>query len=524
MPKSKILTLLLLFAAASVVVAQAVSLFSIPVPDSIRWFGDESWLMRESMTQGSEGVVRYPEALSSTLAHPKGVILGSTFIRSLLYGVPANLLYPQLNPVDVGRAVSMICGLLVCVVMWVYLRRATQETLLPAIALVALTTCFSFFANSHSARPDMLGGLVILGAAILFTNIEWRGNKQLFGTGALLAFVALGISTHVMLMLAGFALWMLWRRRDELGTRGILTIAGGSLAYVALIVVIRLVLEEKIYIRGPSGQAAEFGDVWRDIPLLQLFSFSAQSTVLAAKASLIWKEALPLVGLILFALGSRTLKRVPVSSLKRPMGSYAVVALLLWYFAERYHPSYLIHILPLLIVSVTLLIHKRSGEGMRMLLGSMAIVWVLLWHAEYWPMVERLQGVARANEKAVHELTELITREGKRPLIMTEASMTRALMGDSSVGFMTTHFQFFPDTPQSISAVLAKHHVTHALMFQTARYGYDRNAIDPLLKTLYQEGRLIARSSGTFFDISRDYRSDNAWVPQQDTILLFQLH
>ena len=69
-------TLLLLL-----IVMQARSLFVFPVPDSIRWFGDESWLMTESIATVETGTVHHPHALSSTLVrmYPAHTVIVTLF-------------------------------------------------------------------------------------------------------------------------------------------------------------------------------------------------------------------------------------------------------------------------------------------------------------------------------------------------------------------------------------------------------------------------------------------------------------
>jgi hypothetical protein len=88
---------------------------------------------------------------------------------------------------------------------------------------------------------------------------------------------------------------------------------------------------------------------------------------------------------------------------------------------------------------------------------------------------------------------------------------------------MTTHFQFFPIYDDSISKTLDRHGVDYCILFNTAHYGYDRNAIDPLVRTIKSRSDLIGREIGDFFDISKDYFSASPRGINADTLFLYRL-
>src|SRR4051812_31430565 len=107
---------LLVTAVLSLLILQFSSLCIFPTPNSLRWYGDETWLMSEAHSQITTGVVRYPMALGSTLEHSKGVVLSMTWLSSLLYGLPIALIHA--DPLSIGRTVTAALSLLLLILFY----------------------------------------------------------------------------------------------------------------------------------------------------------------------------------------------------------------------------------------------------------------------------------------------------------------------------------------------------------------------------------------------------------------------
>src|ERR1019366_9729303 len=107
---------LMLAMALVLVLLQLRSLFIFPLPNSIRWFGDETWLMSEAKQQITTGVVRYPLAIGSALEHGKGVVLSMTWLSSLLYGLPVCIAGHSI--VADGRIVTAVLAILLLVSLY----------------------------------------------------------------------------------------------------------------------------------------------------------------------------------------------------------------------------------------------------------------------------------------------------------------------------------------------------------------------------------------------------------------------
>src|SRR5579884_3871622 len=77
-----------------VFVRQLETLYTVPVFDSVRWGGDETWLMREFGNQAHRGVMSYPESFGGR-PRTDGVLAGSMWVDALLYGTPGYILFPK---------------------------------------------------------------------------------------------------------------------------------------------------------------------------------------------------------------------------------------------------------------------------------------------------------------------------------------------------------------------------------------------------------------------------------------------
>lgn len=528
MPR-KVLTAVLASLLITLLVSQAVSLFVFPVPDSIRWFGDESWLMTESIATVETGRVNHPHALSSTLAAPKAFLpVGAAWIRTAVYGVPGYLTYPEVNPVYAGRMVTWILSLiLVSLSIWVTYRR-TLSVRYALVAALILSTSLSFFFSSHSARPDLLKGLIILAIAAWVASDRFlaRPERQRWFIATFTSLIfAIWLPFHLyfhLIAVCGVAFVLYRGYRSESAW---LSVVGGVVAALALTALVQYILSGELLLGGPEGHAAEFNDVTRDIPILRLFSLSAQLSVLSRRFDLLWNEAplmfalLPLTG---WALWSK--RDQPSRDRDARMLVFAFASFFVWYFLQRIHPAYTIQMLPLFIVAAVCGVQTLRPSKLLKMGALLVLSFVSIW-AIVQSSIAKENSARWANNgiEAVERLRTKIKTGGTKPMVMVEASATMPLLADTSILLMTTHFQFFPIHEESITATLDRHDVEYCILFNTAHYGYDRHAIDPLVKTIIERSDLIAVEAGNFFDISKDYFATNNTKANLDTLFLYKL-
>jgi hypothetical protein len=107
---------------------------------------------------------------------------------------------------------------------------------------------------------------------------------------------------------------------------------------------------------------------------------------------------------------------------------------------------------------------------------------------------------------------------------MSEAASMKALLTEPGIRLMSTHFQFFPEHPgESIDSTMRRAGVHYVILFNAAMYGYDRNAIDPLVRTVKANSDLVATRVGRFFDIQDDYIDIATAPPPLDTFFLYRV-
>jgi hypothetical protein len=97
------------------------------------------------------------------------------------------------------------------------------------------------------------------------------------------------------------------------------------------------------------------------------------------------------------------------------------------------------------------------------------------------------------------------------------------LLANRSARPMSTHFQFFPERKESIEETMTRTGVDFVLLFNTANYGYDRNAIDPLVKTVKANSELVGIAAGEFFDIGKKYFIADEAPSGLDTFFLYRV-
>ena len=205
----RILTVLLIAMAAVVFVLQIHSLFIFPQPNSLRWFGDETWLMSEATQQIATGVVRYPLAIGSTLAQGKGLVLSMTWLSALLYGLPAEIV--ARDPVAVGRIVTAGMALALLLTLYGCARSLGASRFAAGLSVLLLVCTRSFFFASHSARPDLLAGLIVLAFVIHLHEVRSGMEKHLalvggLATESIVVFLSFSSSIHLLTLLGPVAL------------------------------------------------------------------------------------------------------------------------------------------------------------------------------------------------------------------------------------------------------------------------------------------------------------------------------
>ena len=274
----KILSILMLAMAAVLFASQLRSLFIFPQPNSLRWFGDETWLMSEATQQIATGMVRYPLAIGSTLAQGKGLVLSMTWLSAFLYGLPGWIVGH--NVVAVGRIVTTVLAFVLLALMYECSRLLGASRFASALVLLLLASTRAFFFASHSARPDLLAGLIVLAFVAICTKLvnegKDRSTRWWFGYGAVVLFLSLSSSIHLLTLLGPVSLYFLWQmgalRRWNYVILAIVVAAG----MVAVLIAIYYFTTGKITLFSIAAGPVQFQDVLSSIPIRRPFSRSVQ--------------------------------------------------------------------------------------------------------------------------------------------------------------------------------------------------------------------------------------------------------
>ncbi|HEY3874975.1 MAG TPA: hypothetical protein VGM92_05835, partial [Candidatus Kapabacteria bacterium] len=196
------------------------TLYDFPVPDSYRWYGDETqtWMLLGWKNLLLHGKMIVPVALESTLTQSPGLFLGSSWFTAIWYGVPLILAPTHVDPVTVGRTVSFVIGLITLGTMAYtgYKLGVFSSILALAIALIVTTRAFTF--ASHSARYDIITTFAVLAFISFFALRVAHGNGSTRRQGTRFAFwyglagllVLLTISPHVSVLLFFPVIFIAW--------------------------------------------------------------------------------------------------------------------------------------------------------------------------------------------------------------------------------------------------------------------------------------------------------------------------
>ena len=159
------------------------SLYVFPVPDSYRWYGDETqtWMLLGWKNLLAHGRLTVPIALGSTLEQAQGLLLGSSWVPAVCYGLPQLVLSKEIDPITIGRSVTMAFALATLLVIGGTSYRLRLPTSARLLTLALLVTTRSFTFASHSARYDMMTGFAVVAFIAFFllrVNPSGQSAKQ----------------------------------------------------------------------------------------------------------------------------------------------------------------------------------------------------------------------------------------------------------------------------------------------------------------------------------------------------------
>lgn len=522
----RILAVALLALATVAFFSEARSIYVAPQPNSIRWFGDETWLMTEAREHVATGVVRYPLARGTTLVDHKGMLLGMPWLSSLLYGTTVALSHA--DPVDTGRTVTLVLSAMVAALLFASARMLKVPMVLGALGVVMLVANRSFLFTSHSARPDMLAGLILLavfaGSELLIER-RTAGIRPVraFALGVALVFLMLTSSVHLLTLLPGVALYAAWRLGVFQQVTTAAAFAAGGAGVAALLAIVYFATTGSLALLGSSSHA-QFHDVISSIPILRPFSRSVQVANMVIRTKQFLAEApaallvFPVIGLAMWRL-------------RRQRGTLAIViafmiAFFSWLLLEGAEVHYLMHIVPLmLLVTIVLLSRSIQLTGAWTAFTAVAIGGLLTILAVRDANTAYAEGsrLARSNDRAVSGVFAAIAADWQRPGLPNVLVEPPALEGllKYPLRVMTDHFISFPRYSLAVDQYLDTLAVDYVILYNSPAYPKVRPSSDPFYQAIRSRAALIDLETGTVGDMGRSYfeRSDF-----RDTLLVFRWH
>jgi hypothetical protein len=498
----------------------ATTLFVFPVPDSYRWYGDETqtWMLLGWKNLLAHGKLTVPIALGSTLEQAPGLLLGSAWIPALFYGLPQLLFSAEIDPITIGRTVTFIfAAASVVMILWAGRRtHAPLSAVLLSVCLLITTRSFSF--ASHSARYDMITGFALLAfIAAYWVRLERRNctSRFAFFFGFLATVAAMAVSPHLEVLLILPALYLAWYFGCFRNWKSIAVNLGGVLLAIAIFVAAYMIANRHVNIGGALTEENQAASYLKNLPIMHPLSWSLQSHQVAAKLYYLWHEApafvivLPLIvaSTIILAMQKRITEEVKLLTV-----CLAGVILSSIYF-QNARPYYLIHILPL--ATLTFVAHLaawRSQIWMRGALGAAAIFLAvhifMIEEPELKNAGRRGREIDEANTAAVQAAIEQESRiwqHGRiKPLVLAQAPAVHELLRDTTIHLMTESFLLFPEKKEPVDSTIAREGVDYILDYDRSKTPDYAHAIAGAIPVFSRVGPLLDRTVDYFHDTTSE--------------------
>jgi hypothetical protein len=521
---------------------QTLSLGIFPIANATRWYSDESWVMEEAISQIQHGVVTYPHARASTLQYSKGVLLGTTWLSAMLYGIPAVLAPEGSDIVLIGRIVSLILSILTLCFLYYFLRRLGSPPILGALAVLVVATTRANFIASHCARPDILAGLIVLLVVGYFSIQRSKGfvpssGRWWFFFGVTIMALAWTSSVHLLTLLGPLALWIMFAFSAFKKPSYYLSAVFGAIALAAILAIVYCVTTSGITFLGSTSHGLQFDFIIKETPILRPFSRSVQVANIIIRLKLFASEApgvLVLAGLDVVLLIWLKIKHRGIelfSATERFVFSSTAVVMLSWLYLQIASVTYTAHILTVLVFAMCILLARLLPRiaAAKTLAPIAALCGLALGYIGMHDAATAAVsgGLLSGNNRTamasiVLEIkTDAHTHGIVKPLVVVETPALHEIQTDTGLEVMTDHFSGFRTSNASLLDILKAQHVDYAVLYNSNRYPKNRYELDEFFQTVTRSSDLIAKRTSPLFDMGNSYfdSSDRA----MDTLLLYRL-
>ncbi|MFI5202823.1 MAG: hypothetical protein ACHQNE_10595, partial [Candidatus Kapaibacterium sp.] len=420
---------------------QLRTLYTVPVYDSVRWGGDETWLMREFGNQAAHGVMSYPESFGSA-QRTDGVLAGSMWADAWIYGATGNIIFPAHDYDSIGRTVTAILTFLLIGSIFFILRKFEVSPVLAAATVVLVVACRGFVWATHSARYDLLTGLALIWFCYYLSRQENLTPVRMFLAGIIGA-SAICFSRHLLLLGLAASLVFLYQHRVWKRPAFAWAWVFGSSVGAIILSVAYFAGAGEFSLFGRGGGDGSYSFVLNQIPILRPFSRNVQVSNLIERFHLFQTDApgiLIVIGVsVLLVLayswgGGRSGRvghhgRVLWHS-QRFFLLCIIFCSLVWLLTEGSRPYYLFHIVPLLAIGGAIILQwwsevfKRGWFGE---MGALLVLGVAIAFGAKRAIPGSVLGAAIARDQSIAITKFLNETTRKSRILLDVAGLDRAL-------------------------------------------------------------------------------------------------
>jgi len=523
-------TFAVIAATITIFTLQLRTLYTVPVYDSVRWGGDETWLMREFENQSAHGVMSYPESFGEP-QRTDGVLAGSMWVDAVIYGATGALFFPAHDYDTIGRTVTAVLALFLLASVYFILRKLRVSPLIASASVLVVVASQGFVWATHSARYDLLTGLTVLWYCYYLSRHENATRAQMFIAG-IAGVAAICFSRHLLLLGFGASLVFLfqqriWKRPAQLAA----WIAGSTLAAI-LLSFAYLVGAGEFSLFGRGGGEGSYSFVLNQIPILRPFSRNVQVSNVIERFQLFKIDALGILIVIAISivLGvAYWIKGRPRDQIGRVSSvenfaqkfflSCTVVCTLVWLLAEGSRPYYLFHIVPLLIIGTAIVLELGSK------LAALVVLAVGIAFNAARAIPSDVLGAAIARDQSA-AITKFLTETPRNSRILLDvAGLDRALSDTSRHVLTLDMFQ-----PPHDAGALVQKLISNRIEYVILRSSPVSSSFEPgralLPQVLDSIGTVRDSAFGFFYDDGRTYDASQIELKRQglDTLRLFRIY
>ncbi|HEX5317070.1 MAG TPA: hypothetical protein VFX22_10510 [Candidatus Kapabacteria bacterium] len=520
----------ILFIGALVLFAlQLRTLYTVPVYDSVRWGGDETWLMREFGNQIERGAMSYPENFGGP-RRTDGVLAGSMWVDAVIYGATGSMFFPAHDYVSVGRTVTAILALILLASIYFILWKLGVSPLLASASLLLVVTSQGFVWATHSARYDLLTGLTLIWYCYYLSRHENVTRAPMFFAG-IIGIAAICFSRHLLLL--GFAASLAFLFRQRVWKRPALLwawVAGSAVAsFVLSIAYFAGAGEFSLFGRG--GSEGSYSFVLNQIPILRPFSRNVQVSNLVERFHLFSMDApgiLVVIGISIlcvlgYSLAGGQKERFSRLRIRKTNGEKffllcTLLCTIVWLLAEGSRPYYLFHIVPLLVIGGTLALELWSE------ISALIVMAVSIVFAAQHAIPSNTLGEAIARDQSA-TVTRFLDETPRKSLILLDvAGLDRALT-DTARQVLTLDMFQPPHEASALVQKLISNHIDYVILRSSpvgTPFEPGRALLPHVLDSI---GTIRDSAFGFFYDDGRSYDASMGELLDQglDTLRLYRV-